>query len=86
MLVCHCFAVYDSEVESAIAAGAGTVPEVTAATEAGGGCGGCHPAICARLAPHGPGACSGNDCLASTSTTVPPWRAPRAAARLAGCR
>lgn len=76
MLVCHCFAVYDSEVESAIAAGARTVPEVTAATDAGAGCGGCHLTLCARLAPHGKGACQGNDCMSPTLTAAPSDRMP----------
>ncbi len=42
MVVCHCKAVSDRTVDAAIAAGASSVPEITALCTAGGGCGGCH--------------------------------------------
>jgi bacterioferritin-associated ferredoxin len=42
MYVCHCEAVTDRIVDSAVAAGARTVADVTAHCRAGGGCGGCH--------------------------------------------
>lgn len=76
MLICHCYAVYDSEVESAIAAGATTVDDIADATDAGAGCGGCHLALCARLSPHGSGACGGDDCLGGRSRLAASGRMP----------
>ena len=46
MLVCHCRAVNDRQIEAAAAlCGATTVREIVAACGAGGVCGGCRPAI-----------------------------------------
>lgn len=45
VLVCHCRAVYDRQIEAAALCGAGSVREVVAACGAGGVCGGCRPAI-----------------------------------------
>ena len=44
-LVCHCEAVRERTIVKAIRAGASTVDDVTRACGAGGGCGGCRPAI-----------------------------------------
>jgi NifU-like protein len=45
-IVCECFGVTDQEIERAIRENnLATVEEVTNYTKAGGGCGGCHPAI-----------------------------------------
>jgi bacterioferritin-associated ferredoxin len=49
MVVCHCKAVSDRTVDSAIASGATTVDEITAWCTAGGGCGGCHSLLEALL-------------------------------------
>lgn len=45
MLVCHCRAVTDRQIEAAALCGAGTVREVVQACGAGGVCGGCRPVI-----------------------------------------
>lgn len=45
MLICHCHAVSDRTIQSAILSGAGTVGQVGKATLAGTCCGGCVPAI-----------------------------------------
>lgn len=45
MLVCHCRAVNDRQIEAAALCGAATVREIVAACGAGGVCGGCRPAI-----------------------------------------
>jgi bacterioferritin-associated ferredoxin len=45
MYVCVCLAVTDSEVQSAVDAGASTVAQVTSACRAGGDCGACHSMI-----------------------------------------
>ncbi|HEX7132406.1 MAG TPA: (2Fe-2S)-binding protein [Iamia sp.] len=45
MLVCHCRAVNDRQIEAAALCGAGSVREIVAACGAGGVCGGCRPAI-----------------------------------------
>jgi bacterioferritin-associated ferredoxin len=50
MIVCHCKAVSDQTVNAAIAAGASSVTDVSSATGAGTGCGGCVPAIEVLLA------------------------------------
>ncbi len=44
-MVCLCNGVAERKVRKAIAKGASTVDEVTAACDAGGGCTGCHPTI-----------------------------------------
>jgi NAD(P)H-nitrite reductase large subunit len=67
VLVCHCFAVYSRTVDAAIADGACTIPEIAEATDAGAGCGGCHPALCHRLGGHAPNACAGEFCLRAES-------------------
>ncbi|HLI00462.1 MAG TPA: (2Fe-2S)-binding protein [Acidimicrobiales bacterium] len=56
-VVCHCHGVRRGEIVGAIAAGAGTVGQVTEACGAGGTCGRCWPEIEALLggaasAPH----------------------------------
>ena len=45
MLVCHCRAVNDRQIEAAALCGATTVREIVSACGAGGVCGGCRPAI-----------------------------------------
>ena len=45
LLVCHCFEVFESTVQSAVYAGAGSVSEVIDACGAGGGCSACHVRI-----------------------------------------
>jgi NAD(P)H-nitrite reductase large subunit len=50
MIVCHCERVSDTAVETAIASGAGTVPEVTVRSRAGGRCGSCRVTIETLLA------------------------------------
>jgi bacterioferritin-associated ferredoxin len=46
VLVCHCRAVNDRQIEAAAAlCGATTVREIVSACGAGGVCGGCRPAI-----------------------------------------
>lgn len=45
MFVCHCRAVTDRQINDAIANGARSVEEVSAATGAGTVCGGCIPEI-----------------------------------------
>jgi bacterioferritin-associated ferredoxin len=45
VLLCHCRAVSDRVIDCAIACGAHTLDDVAAACGAGGGCGGCRPAI-----------------------------------------
>lgn len=50
-IVCECLGVTEAEVVSAIRErGLTTVRQVTACTDAGGGCNACHPAIRAYLA------------------------------------
>ena len=53
MYVCQCRAVTDREVRTAIDAGACSIPEVTAATGAGGRCRGCWPTLLELLAECG---------------------------------
>lgn len=49
-VVCECLGITEGEVVAAIAAeGLSTVKQVTACTDAGGGCTACHPAIRALL-------------------------------------
>ena len=45
LLVCHCFEVRESTIQSAVDAGANSVSEVIEACGAGGGCGACHARI-----------------------------------------
>jgi len=45
VLVCHCRAVNDRQIEAAALCGATTVREIVSACGAGGVCGGCRPAI-----------------------------------------
>lgn len=45
MLVCHCRAVNDRQIEAAALCGASSVREVVTACGAGGVCGGCRPVI-----------------------------------------
>jgi bacterioferritin-associated ferredoxin len=45
VLVCHCRAVNDRQIEAAALCGAGSLRDVVAACGAGGVCGGCRPAI-----------------------------------------
>ena len=45
MLVCHCRAVNDRQIEAAALCGAASVREVVSACGAGGVCGGCRPVI-----------------------------------------
>ena len=49
MLICHCRAVYESEVRAAIADGAADVFAVADRCEAGTVCGGCVPTVCQLL-------------------------------------
>ena len=49
MYICHCEAVTDASIRSAIEAGARTVAEVSEHCRAGSGCGGCWPALFALL-------------------------------------
>jgi bacterioferritin-associated ferredoxin len=52
MVVCSCRAVSDRTIRAAIAAGASTVPELTARCAAASGCRGCCPALERLLAEH----------------------------------
>ncbi|MGH9118896.1 MAG: (2Fe-2S)-binding protein [Acidimicrobiales bacterium] len=45
MYICHCNAVTDASIRSAIDGGARTIDEVSARCRAGTGCGGCWPAL-----------------------------------------
>jgi bacterioferritin-associated ferredoxin len=45
VLVCHCRAVNDRQIEAAALCGASTVREIVSACGAGGVCGGCRPVI-----------------------------------------
>ncbi len=45
VLVCHCRAVDDRQIEAAALCGAASVREIVAACGAGGVCGGCRPVI-----------------------------------------
>jgi bacterioferritin-associated ferredoxin len=49
MYICHCKAVTDRAVKTAIDAGARSVADVTARCRAGGGCGNCHEVLLALL-------------------------------------
>ena len=71
MIVCHCFVVNDRQVKAAVAAGAKTVDDVTEMTNAGGVCGGCHPAICKTLRTHPSGACGGDACANTLGVATP---------------
>jgi bacterioferritin-associated ferredoxin len=45
MLVCHCRAVNNRQIEAAVLCGAATVRDIVGACGAGGVCGGCRPVI-----------------------------------------
>jgi bacterioferritin-associated ferredoxin len=45
MIVCHCHGVTDRVIRRSIREGASTCAQVSRACAAGGGCGGCRPAI-----------------------------------------
>lgn len=45
VLVCHCRAVNDRQIEAAALCGASSVREIVSACGAGGVCGGCRPVI-----------------------------------------
>lgn len=62
MLVCHCAAVNDATVRAAISDGARTIEDVTRASGAGGGCGGCRPTICRLLGAGHEGSCGADGC------------------------
>jgi bacterioferritin-associated ferredoxin len=47
--ICHCKAVTDSKIRSAIDEGARTIDEVGSRCRAGTGCGGCWPALFALI-------------------------------------
>lgn len=51
-LICQCTAVYRSEIQAAIEAGADTVDEVSDHCDAGSGCHSCHGDIKALLEAH----------------------------------
>ena len=57
MLVCHCNAVYDHEVEDLVAAGAVDEFDVAQACGAGTDCGGCLPMIAGILEECAPAGC-----------------------------
>ena len=50
MILCLCRGVVDRTVGAAIAQGASTLEEITAACAAGADCGGCHSSLLALLA------------------------------------
>lgn len=50
MLICHCKRLSDRDLRQVVRAGAGSCRQVTRRCGAGGGCGGCRPAIEAILA------------------------------------
>lgn len=64
MLVCHCHAVYDHEVEDLVDAGAGDEFDVAQACGAGTDCGGCLPAIATILRQTAPAGCPKRPLLA----------------------
>ena len=45
MIICHCEAVSDRAIRTAIRGGASDLDAITANCGAGGGCGGCHARI-----------------------------------------
>jgi bacterioferritin-associated ferredoxin len=45
VIVCHCRAVNDRQIEAAALCGASTVRDIVGACGAGGVCGGCRPVI-----------------------------------------
>jgi bacterioferritin-associated ferredoxin len=49
MIVCHCHAVSDREIRSAIDQGVRDLDELGDACQAGTRCGGCRPGICELL-------------------------------------
>ena len=52
MYICLCNGVSHVKIEAAIAAGARTIEEIGAATEAGSACGGCHEMLERMLHAH----------------------------------
>ena len=54
--VCRCAGVSGTAIAAAVTEGCGTVPEVSAATRAGTGCGGCHEDIKGIIEAHFQGA------------------------------
>jgi assimilatory nitrate reductase electron transfer subunit len=54
--VCRCAGVSGTKIASAVASGCGTVSEVSGATRAGTGCGGCHEQIKGIIEKHLQGA------------------------------
>jgi assimilatory nitrate reductase electron transfer subunit len=54
--VCRCAGVSGTKIASAVASGCGTVLEVSGATRAGTGCGGCHEQIKGIIEKHLQGA------------------------------
>ncbi len=56
MIVCHCRAVSDRAVRSAVDRGACDLEDVAASCGAGARCGGCHPALMRLLASVEPAA------------------------------
>jgi bacterioferritin-associated ferredoxin len=52
MLICHCHAVNDQTIRRCVDAGARSGHDVREACGAGGGCGGCRPAIDRLIATH----------------------------------
>lgn len=73
MYVCCCLAVTDSEVRSAVEAGAATREEVTRACRAGGDCGACHGMIEQLIDDH-------REASSDSSGPLLPLRVPTAAA------
>jgi assimilatory nitrate reductase electron transfer subunit len=54
--VCRCAGVSGTAIATAVSEGCGTVPEVSASTRAGTGCGGCHEDIKGIIEAHFQGA------------------------------
>ena len=69
MVVCHCFAVNHRDIDAAIASGASTVDDISEHTDAGAGCGGCHPTLCARIGDRHTDACGSQDCIVANLRT-----------------
>jgi bacterioferritin-associated ferredoxin len=55
MIVCLCRGVFERAIHEAVAAGASTVPELTAACRGAGDCGTCQGTLAALLAAARPG-------------------------------
>jgi NAD(P)H-nitrite reductase large subunit len=54
--VCRCAGVSGTKIAAAVASGCGTIAEVSGATRAGTGCGGCHDDITGIIEKHFQGA------------------------------